>query len=100
MKNQEGEYWFTLHPGDAMVNWLGHYRFRRGPAPGRGNHRRFRHRDRSYRMLGYLRARADREAGRYVRIGSMGEFRGIQDENYRRTERNWKSHGKRKHQWE
>lgn len=54
---------------------------------------------RSYRMFGYLRARADREAGSTVRIGRMGEFRGVQDENSRRCERSWKSQSKRKRQW-
>lgn len=97
MKNYEGEYWFSLRHGEPMVSYLGSYRFRCGPAPGRST--ACSHRYRNYRMVGYLRARADREVGKYVRIGRMGEFRGVQDENRRHTDRCWKSCGKRKHQW-
>lgn len=101
MKNYEGEYWFTLRQGDPMVGISGHYRFRCGPIPctsvsAAAYYRRY---YRNYRMVGYLRARADRETGKYVRIGHMEEFRGVHDENRRHTDRSWKSYGKKKHQW-
>ena len=54
---------------------------------------------RSYHMLGYLRAKADRETGKFVRTGSMGEFRGVQDENRRVLQRSWKAQRKTGHQW-
>lgn len=98
----EAHVWDTLQHGDAMVMVCGGtipYRFRVDPVPFTSTSRSCRRYYRNYRMVGYLRARADRENGMSVRIGRMEEFRGVHDENRRQTDRCWKSFGKRKSQW-
>ena len=93
--------WFSLNHGDPIIVGCSKtpVRFRRDPIPGVHTSCDYSHRYRRFHIIGYLRAKADRETGCYVRIGRMEEFHGVQDENERRTDKSWKSHSKKKHQW-
>lgn len=100
MRKQETAIWFALEHGDRLVirNFSGkqHFRFRCDPVPG---HRWvWKNSGRHYRTARELRAYGDPDLAKHARAGRMCELRTV-FEVCRVSERSWKSHGKRKHQW-
>lgn len=91
--------WFALEHGDKLVIYSDgkqYFRFRQDPVPG---HRWvWKNGPRHYRTVGELRAYCDRDLGRHARAGRRRELRTV-FEVCRVSEKSWKSHGKRRHQW-